>query len=129
MHKVAVYGTLRAGCGNNVLLSNAKFIGKTLTEGMHSMYSLGGCPAVKLSEPSSHIVIEVYEVDDATLSRLDRLEGYRGTPEDSFYNRSVIGTVGYGDAFIYHIEDRDFNHENLIEDGDWVRNRARRVYY
>jgi gamma-glutamylcyclotransferase (GGCT)/AIG2-like uncharacterized protein YtfP len=43
---------------------------------------------------------EVYEVDDATLERLDRLEGYRGEdyPGNMYDRRSIVVQVWTGAA-------------------------------
>jgi len=83
MHKIFVYGTLMAGCGNHRLLKDSKFLqgGRTLPH--FTMISLGGFPGV-LPDGKNAIEGEVYEVSDQDLIHLDQLEGhpdwYRRTP-------------------------------------------------
>lgn len=124
MTKVAVYGSLREGMGNHGLLRNSTLVARTVTREPYAMYSLGGFPMVSLrGERISPIAIEVYDVDDDVLARLDMLEGYRGD-SSSFYDRSEVETAEDGlSALIYHIEDRvDWRRDPpLVEHGDWVR--------
>ena len=118
MVNVAVYGSLRKGMGNHSILSGSKCLGTTTTVEPYAMYSLGGFPMVSLEGVRmSPIVVEVYECDERTLSRLNMLEGYRGKGADNFYDCSEIQT-GEGPALIYHIEDR-VGHDP-VPDGDWV---------
>lgn len=110
--RVAVYGSLRQGMGNHRLLENSKFLGKDKLDGF-IMYSLGGFPCIRTVFPEGNtITVEVYEVDDATFERLDRLEGY-----PSFYDRKKVGTQ-YGEAWIYTIERE--KSRPVVESGDWV---------
>ena len=81
---VFVYGTLKRGHGNSVLLNEAEFVQKAMTQPMYTMRNLGFFPGVQEGGETS-IVGEVYKVSDAELERLDRLEGY-----PSFYNRIQI---------------------------------------
>ena len=112
--RVAVYGSLRQGMGNHRLLEGSKFLGQDVIEGF-VMYSLGAFPCVKSvwPDPDNSIVVEVYEVDDDTFARLDRLEGY-----PSFYDRRKTDTK-FGDAWIYTIEERTSGIR--VDHGDWVR--------
>lgn len=116
-YKVFVYGTLRKNYGNNVLLHSATFIGNATCNG--TMYSFGHFPYVCLSEQDKLVYGEVYEVDEDTLARLDRLEGHNeDNKESSFYDRTLVHT-SIGDAFIYHIEYRDNTKGLKVESGDW----------
>lgn len=122
MTQVAVYGSLRRGMGNNYLLDQQQFVGTTQTQEAYAMYSLGGFPKVVLGESICPIIVEVYDVDDRGLARLDQLEGYRGNAADSFYNRTEVPVVGLGTALIYHIENETVRRSlDVVEDGDWVR--------
>jgi gamma-glutamylcyclotransferase (GGCT)/AIG2-like uncharacterized protein YtfP len=120
-HKVAVYGSLLSGFGNHQLLSTSKYLGITVVEG-YDMYSLSAFPAVTPS-PGGRIVAEVYEIDEGTLARLDRLESY-----PRFYNRmkTPVKTTDYkGDAWIYFIDDLTSRsqvhgmHMPYVETGSW----------
>ena len=123
LYKVAVYGTLRQGNGNNILLSNSNFLGKGKTLPKFEMFSLGGFPGI--TEGSTRITVEVYEVDSDTLSRLDRLEGYRGKGESNFYDREVISTP-YGNAMTYTLRDKRYSNQERIVSGDWEdRNKVK----
>lgn len=72
MHKVFVYGTLKHGFHNHdyflkgIEFKKAKALGINLHAGPHFPYAIKGA-GIALGE--------VYEVDDDTLERLDRLEG------------------------------------------------------
>ena len=114
--KVAVYGSLRKGMGNNGRLGNSECLGTTVTDLPFAMYSLVGFPMVSLSKPLVPIVVEVYECNNEVLQSLNTLEGYRGEGKDNFYDRSLVAT-GLGDALIYHIEDRYVAPDALVPDG------------
>ena len=108
MPKVFVYGSLKKGFANHGILSNAKFIGKYVTEPSYTMYDLGAYPSITLDGDTS-IHGEVYEVDD--LYRLDVLEG---CPD--YYQRIEIKTK-YGLAWVYYYEPK-FAH-GVIASGEW----------
>jgi gamma-glutamylaminecyclotransferase len=88
-HKLFVYGSLKRGFGNHELLKNSKFLGAYDTsDANYQMFSFGGFPGViALDEQDRHhyILGELYEVDDATLARVDMLEG-----NGHFYTRKII---------------------------------------
>jgi gamma-glutamylaminecyclotransferase len=89
MHRVFVYGSLKRGRYNNDLLRESRFIGERNThDETWIMRSLGGFPGVVKEHHgalSASICGELYEVDDNTLARLDRLEG-----NGHFYNRELV---------------------------------------
>lgn len=89
MHRVFVYGSLKRGRYNNDLLRESHFIGERTTQDeTWIMRSLGGFPGVVKKYHggmSASICGELYEVDDNTLARLDRLEG-----NGNFYNRELV---------------------------------------
>lgn len=71
MHKVFVYGTLKAGKRNHPLLAGrAFFCGNTTIAG--SLHDLGPYPALKKGKDV--VFGEVYFVGDRTLADLDKLE-------------------------------------------------------
>jgi gamma-glutamylcyclotransferase (GGCT)/AIG2-like uncharacterized protein YtfP len=125
MHKVFVYGSLLSGMGNHGLLSTSKKIGDTRSPRNFNMIDLGYYPGVMQDSHSDGVVLgEVYEIDDITLARLNRLEGYIETdPKRGLYDRIEIDTE-FGKAFIYIYNDR-YGREgsNKVENGDW------RTYY
>lgn len=80
--KVFVYGTLKKGYGNNVLLNGTKFIEERTLKG-YKLYD-AGFPVAAPSEGNS-IKGEVYELPENSpnLQWLDRLEG-----NGRMYNRT-----------------------------------------
>jgi len=79
LHLVAVYGTLKQGRGNHDRhLSKAAYIGDGVTDELYPMV-VGGIPYL-IDEPGKghRVKVEVYQVDNATLRKLDGLEGHPG---------------------------------------------------
>ena len=81
---VAVYGSLKKGFGNHILLKHSKFIGEDIVKGFE-MRSMGSFPFIRKGFGNVHV--EIYKVDDATMLHLDRLEGY-----PYFYTRIQVRT-------------------------------------
>jgi len=75
MHTLFVYGTLKRNFSNYHLLKTSQYLGTGYTKEKYAMYE-SGIPFVVKGEPVSHIYGELYEVDDMTLYRLDKLEGH-----------------------------------------------------
>ncbi|MBT8448795.1 MAG: gamma-glutamylcyclotransferase [Gammaproteobacteria bacterium] len=88
-HLVFTYGSLKKGFHNHDFLEDAKFVKATKTTASYHMFSLGSFPAITDARPTYPIQGEVYEVDDATLKELDRLEG-----EGRFYKKRKIPVIG-----------------------------------
>jgi len=119
-YKVAVYGSLRRGAGNSSLLKSARYVGKTVLPPHYTMYSLGPFPGV-VKGGHTPIIVEIYEVEDHILARLDTLEGYGGKDYDNFYNRECINT-NYGYCYIYLINRRYRNRDYpKVITGDWMK--------
>lgn len=89
MTKVFVYGTLKKGHGNNYLLEKATFIGAGQTTRVYRLLD-SGFPVlwprahVRTDPRNAPVRGEVYEADDETVARLDRLES-----EGRMYHRKV----------------------------------------
>lgn len=115
---VAVYGTLRKGQGNHRLLrdSTVKYRGTIQSEPLFTMYSQGGFPAL-VKGGNTSITMEVYEVDDDTLKRLDQLEGYYEGREHNHYDRIKYKTP-FGSAYLYVYTEAPST--PIIKGGDWV---------
>ena len=76
VHRVAVYGTLKNGFHNHHLLVGSDFVGSGK---LHDRYPLEvrGLPYLYKEKGVGEFVdVEVYDVDDNLLTRLDRLEGH-----------------------------------------------------
>jgi gamma-glutamylcyclotransferase (GGCT)/AIG2-like uncharacterized protein YtfP len=72
-HRVFVYGTLMKGEHHHEVLKEATFIGLSETEPSFELVQIDYYPAL-LSEGTTRIIGEVYEVDESTLAKLDELE-------------------------------------------------------
>ena len=80
---VAVYGTLKQDGSNHGLLGDSplKYVGYTLPK--YKLLSMGSYPGAISGNDS--LVVEVYEVTDNVLARLDQLEGH-----PTFYERLLV---------------------------------------
>ena len=115
---VAVYGSLRSGMGNHqYYLSDSEYKGTFSTEPEYTLHSLQWYPGLKLNGNTS-VVMEVYEVDEKTLTNLNRLEGYCPGEKSTFYDRIEINTP-WGKAFTY-IYVNELSKDSIVESGDWV---------
>lgn len=123
MHKVFVYGSLLSGMGNHRLLSDSKMLGISHSPTGFGLIDLGYFPGAIRANDDKRIIGEVYEIDDATLSRLDRLEGYNANrPEHGLYNRIEIMTK-FGPAYMYIYNHGSIRMTSDVTNGDW------RTYY
>lgn len=112
----------KEGCLNNTLNKiNCKLIGSYSTEPIYNMYCLEkdeSC-VVKTNGHSS-IKIEVWEIDEATLDKIERTYSYYSNfeeyPQD--YKKEDI-TSPFGKIEIYFINIAQ-SKEYLIINGDWI---------
>lgn len=113
---VFVYGSLRKGFGNHYLLENSQFVKEATLSGFQ-MYSLGGFPAITHSRSKKDkIKGEIYEVNEATLYHLDRLEGH-----PNFYFREAYFTDDREIVQTYILDRESIEKWNspLVKGGDW----------
>jgi len=75
-HLIFVFGTLRQARSNHQLLGDAYCYGIGRTRDKYAMYITSGYPYVTSKEARYPIVGELYAVDDATLEKLDKMEGH-----------------------------------------------------
>ncbi len=116
LHRVAVFGTLKVNQSNHLLLDNSEYVGKALVKA--TMYNYGAFPTITLGgEHDVHC--EVYDVDDATLARLDRLEGCPG-----WYSRDKVGST-IGPVWIYNMDAADTSLLPVIKSGNWTPEESR----
>ncbi len=79
---LAVYGTLKRGCGNHKYLSDSKFVGTGVTLEKFVLvvsvipYCIPIDSAGEMRKYASPIHVEVYEVSAEKLERIDELEGH-----------------------------------------------------
>lgn len=114
--KLLVYGTLKRGYSNHVILGDSELLGITTITSDLYLVDLGPFPAAIPGPDMYNIIGEVYEIDDETLARCDRLEGY-----PYFYNRSRVETE-FGEAWIYHFSSSD-KHSPDEHITQWTRKR------
>jgi gamma-glutamylcyclotransferase (GGCT)/AIG2-like uncharacterized protein YtfP len=74
-HNIFVYGTLKRGGSNHVLLAGQKFIATAHTQPLYRLYALSGFPGL-VEAPQNGLSIEgeIWEVDATRLPALDELE-------------------------------------------------------
>ncbi|BFH72601.1 gamma-glutamylcyclotransferase [Sulfurisphaera javensis] len=118
-----VYGSLRYGFELHHLLSNSRFVGLAFTEG-YKMYDLGSYPGVIKGD--GIIYGEVYEVDEDTINLLDRVEDYRGRPDDLYIREKTKvyfddkRKYSLSDVYIY-VYNQDISGRDLIDEGDYSK--------
>ncbi len=129
MELVFVYGTLKQGFSNHVLLKHSKLVGQGATQNRYAMYR-SGIPFVSQKERVSTISGEVYEVNKNTLHNLDILEGHPNwyrrikTPIDIINKTGDIKTIN---AWLYFNEEIPEQAE-LIKSGIYEQNRSSRFF-
>lgn len=97
--RVAVYGTLKRGHRNHHLLQEARFLGSATLNGI-ALHDLGPYPGA-IRDTASQAVVEIFEINAATLKQLDALEGYLvAAPQEGLYDRAVF-TTRHGSAWCY----------------------------
>jgi len=108
-----------SGLERSTALDESQFLGTATIQA--SLYNLGSYPCI--TEGSTRVIGELYEVDDTTLQKLDMIEGYdEESPETSLYLRKqVIATMLSNiqlllEAYYYNLP---FENGELIEAGDY----------
>jgi gamma-glutamylaminecyclotransferase len=116
---VFVYGTLLSGEPNHARLRGARLVAATRTEPRYTLVSLGPYPAL-IEGGTTSVTGEVYDVDEALLSALDRFEGV-----PSLYRRTAVRLLGGGVAQAYALAGGGGKKAALIPGGDWREYRRR----
>jgi gamma-glutamylcyclotransferase (GGCT)/AIG2-like uncharacterized protein YtfP len=116
---IAVYGSLRKDLTNyNAYLKNSKYVGTYETKPIYTLKSLGYFPGLEKNGTTS-IVMEVYRVDEETMSSIDRLEGYQANGGSNHYEKETIKTP-FGDASIYfYAKPERIKEAPVVLSGDW----------
>jgi gamma-glutamylcyclotransferase (GGCT)/AIG2-like uncharacterized protein YtfP len=125
--KLFVYGTLQQGRGNHRLLAEARFIGKARTAPeftLRSAYAGGGFPYL-LAGGETAVFGELYEIDDATLARCDRLEGYPHHYDRREIELASVDGSGPTKALVYILLEREAARMTdarnpIIASGSWA---------
>lgn len=110
-----VYGTLMQGMRNHLYLESAKLVGPAKTKPEFELMYNGSIPAARPGSES--IVGEVYELDDATLAKLDEVEEVSSklyTKQDVELENSTKAVIYLGGERMFatdtweHVPDGDF---------------------
>lgn len=78
MTLVFVYGTLKRGGENHGWIAQQQFVAEACTAPLYRLYDLGGYPGMVRSADGRSIQGEIWNVDEAGLTRLDVLEDTEG---------------------------------------------------
>jgi len=112
---IFVYGTLRREFGNHRFLKDAEFLGTARTKEKYTM-KVSGIPYVS-KEPTSHIIGEVYKVNEIELMNIDNLEGH-----PDWYKRELVQVVLYTgeelEAWMYFNETGE---GEIVKSGDFSK--------
>lgn len=119
--RVFVYGTLLAGEGNHRLLATATLVGEARTEPVFELRDLGPFPGL-VSGGAHAVAGEVYEVDEATLAALDRLEGH-----PRFYRRTRIALDDGAAVETYLLAPEQVEGRPVIASGNWRSRRKEKA--
>lgn len=116
--RVFVYGTLLRGETNHGLLAGARCAGAARTLEAFAMFDLGGHPCIVRgagADDAEPVAGEVYEVDAATLARLDLLEDH-----PRWYRREPVrlsdGTLAHA-----YLLAQEVGAAPRVRGGDWRR--------
>lgn len=118
--RVFVYGTLRTGERNHDFLAGAARVAADRTPARYTLVDLGAYPAAVVGGATA-IVGEVFEVDAATLARLDRLEGH-----PHLYQRMPVRLTSRRIAVMYVMAAAQAEGGPAIAGGDWLARPVRR---
>lgn len=116
--KLFVYGTLRSDQPAHGLLRGAKLLARVRTDPQFTLVDMtDGYPAM-LDGGATGIVGEIYELNEAALSELDR---YEEAPE--LFQRVARRIAGH-DVWVYLLPEQHAVGRPMIPGGDWC-NRTR----
>jgi gamma-glutamylcyclotransferase (GGCT)/AIG2-like uncharacterized protein YtfP len=133
MRYVFVYGTLRAGEINDIGVAAARngiaaprLVGGAAVAGR--LYDFGEYPGLVQDETASPVRGDVYEIDDALVPVLDKIEGVAPGVDSLFKSREVSVAVGGRElpCFFYPVDDASIQARTRIEAGDWIAYRLAR---
>ena len=114
---VFVYGSLRRGNPHPMSerFPASKFVSAGRIKGR--LYDLGDYPGVQTKDSDSFVTGEVYEVDQATLDKLDEFETtshYLRKPTDIFLEAERKT------GWVYEPDPEHYELQALISSGDWL---------
>jgi len=120
-----VYGTLRAGCWNDIarIQPRATFVAGARMRG--TLYDLGTYPALLLDAAGSWVAGELYRVPADAWEALDALEQpvTETRPDGEYFKLSApieLEGGGTGQAWVYAANPRVLRLDAPIAEGDWI---------
>ena len=132
-----VYGTLKAGRGNDYLLKGARLMGNAASLDKFVMTNCGFPYLIRAEYApgleANHILGELYEIDEDILQSLDWLEGFlEDGNEGNHYNRELTPVktedgVTY-DTFVYICNSQEDSTEHELPLCDTKEFMDRKVY-
>ncbi len=121
---VFVYGTLRAGGSNDIARWRPAphFVGTANIAG--TLYDLGAYPGARLGG-TARLFGEVYRIEPALESQLDRLEDVRADDQGEYLKREIPVRVGAQAivCLVYEIHPERLAGRPVIANGDWLSRR------
>lgn len=112
-HLVFVYGTLMKGELHHTTIAHARYVRAAATRPAYDLVQIDYYPAL-IAGGTHRVPGELYEVDDQTLARLDRLEE---VPD--YYERLVITLDDGTEAQAYVMPRERAAHGKRIHSGDF----------
>lgn len=111
--RIFTYGSLLRGLHNHHVLESARFIAVDRTPPAFTLVDLGSFPAMVVGGRTA-VAGEVWEVDAATLARLDTLESH-----PRWYRRAPITLASRRHANVYLMPEERVRDRPIITSGDW----------
>ena len=116
--RLFVYGTLMSGEPfHHRLMGKARFLTKAKTAPSYRLVDLGEYPGL-VDEGDTAVVGELYEIDEALQTVIDRLEGH-----PYLYHRSSLTLEDGSEATGYLLPKKAGDTYPVILDGDWKRHQ------
>lgn len=121
MYTLFAYGTLRKSQSNSHFLTHSEFKGLDTVNGF-IMLDFGGYPVIFESKVEDSIIVEIYEIDDYTLSQIDALEEYsEESSDENLYFRTIVKSRSGMRGNIYYGKNLEkYMNFKVIESGDWL---------
>jgi gamma-glutamylaminecyclotransferase len=113
MHRVFVYGSLQRGEANHRMMKGARFVARARTAPAFDLFDLGAFPAM-VTEGSTAIAGELYEVSADLLERLDVFEGC-----PRLYQREAVALDDGTNAEAYVMPRQRLGRAQRITHGSW----------
>ena len=120
--KLFVYGTLLKGLERASILSESRYLGTVVIQAR--MYDLGSYPGIIDGE--GQVIGEIYEIDQVTLNKLDKVEGYiPDEPKGSRHVRKEVKIVSteVDDTVIAYFYNQQVEESGRILSGDYRKYR------